>query len=67
VKLFFARTETLQEFIHIPTKQGNDYIEAFQSIVQREIIEGFEFNILFDAITIFKKHLNRYNNEKNHR
>lgn len=66
VKQFLASTEARQEFTHIATPQENSYIEAFHSIVQTEVIERFEFASFYEAKTVFKKHLDWYNNERKH-
>jgi len=43
VKQFLSSAEAIQEFTHIATPEENAYIEAFHSIVQREVIDRHEF------------------------
>ncbi len=66
VKNFMKSAEAKQEFTHIATPQENSYIEAFHSIVQREVVDRFEFDSYYDAKKVFEKHLLWYNNERKH-
>jgi putative transposase len=43
IKQFLKTAKAKQEFTHIAIPQENAYIEAFHSIVQREVIDRFEF------------------------
>lgn len=43
VKQYLRTAEAKQEFKHIATPEENSYIEAFHSIIQREVIERYEF------------------------
>ena len=49
VKQYLRTAEANQEFTHIATPEENSYIEAFHSIIQREVIERYEFSGYFDA------------------
>lgn len=49
VKEYLRSAEANQEFTHIATSEENSYIEAFHSIVQREVIERFEFDCFYPA------------------
>jgi len=44
--------ETQQEFTHTATPEENAYIEAFHSILQREVTKRHEFNSFYGAKTI---------------
>lgn len=67
VKQFLRTAEAKQEFTHIATPEENSYIEAFHSIVQREVIERFEFSGYYDAKSTFEAHLKWYNYKRKHR
>ena len=48
--------EAQQEFTHVATPEENSYIEAFHSILDRELIQRFEFSSFYDA----KRHIDQY-------
>lgn len=66
VKQFLQSVEAKQEFTHIATPQENAYIEAFHSIVQREVVDRFEFTGGYDAKVTFRAHWHWYNNQRRH-
>ncbi len=49
VNQYLRTAEANQDFTHIATPEENSYIEAFHSIIQREVIERYEFTEFFDA------------------
>ena len=66
VREFLKTAEAKQEFTHIATPQENSYIEAFHSIVQKEVIEKKEFMSFYEAKITFQNHLIWYNNTRKH-
>mgnify|MGYP000167920238 CR=1 FL=1 len=56
VREFLLKLEAQQEFTHVATPEENAYIEAFHSILDRELIQRFEFSSYYDA----KKHIDQY-------
>jgi transposase InsO family protein len=66
VKQFLRTAQAQQEFTHIATPEENAYIEAFHSIVEREVIQRFEFSSYYDAKLTFEAHRKWYNNERKH-
>jgi transposase InsO family protein len=53
VRQFLRQAEAHQEFTHVATPKENSYIEAYHSILQREVVERFELESYYDAkITI---------------
>lgn len=66
VKQFLNSMEAKQEFTHIATPQENSYIEAFHSIVQREVIDRYEFTSFYDAKTTLSTHRQWYNHQRKH-
>ncbi len=49
VNQFLKTAQARQEFTHIATPEENAYIEAFHSIMEREVIQRFEFSSYYDA------------------
>lgn len=66
VKQFLSSMEAKQEFTHIATPEENSYIEAFHSIVQKEVIDRFEFFSGYDARSTFQRYMIWYNMKRNH-
>ena len=56
VREFLTMLEAQQEFTHVATPEENAYIEAFHSVLDRELIQRFEFSSFYDA----KKHIEQY-------
>ena len=67
VRQFLTQLEAKQEFTHVATPEENAYIEAFHSIVQRELIDRFEFASFYDAKQHLEKYMHWYNFERKHR
>jgi putative transposase len=66
VRLFLQSEQVRQEFTHIATPQENSYIEAFHSIIDREVIQRFEFSNYEDARLTFDAHREWYNYVRKH-
>ena len=66
VKQFLSAMQAKQEFTHIATPEENAYIEAFHSIVQREVIDRFEFASGYDARSTIHRFMHWYHTERNH-
>lgn len=67
VKQYLRTAEANQEFTHIATPEENSYIEAFHSIVQREVVDRFEFDSFYHAKHTLAAHRNWYDNKRLHR
>jgi len=67
VKQYLRTAEANQEFTHIATPEENSYIEAFHSIVQREVIERYEFTGFYDAKQTLLAHKIWYNSRRFHK
>lgn len=63
VRQFLSQLEAQQEFTHVATPEENAYIEAFHSILDRELIQRIEFSSFYDA----KQHIDRFMNWYNYR
>lgn len=55
-----------QEFTHVATPEENSYIEAYHSIVQREVVERFEFESIHHAKAVFYRYNEWYNQKRKH-
>lgn len=66
VKQYLRAAEANQEFTHIATPEENSYIEAFHSIVQREVIDRFEVDSFYHAKHTITAHRNCYDNRRFH-
>jgi putative transposase len=67
VRSFLVQLEAKQEFTHVATPEENAYIEAFHSILQRELIERFEFSSFYEAKQHLENYMQWYNFERKHR
>lgn len=66
VRHYLRTLEANQEFTHIATPQENSYIEAFHSILEREVINRFEFAGFYEAKLTFSAYMDFYNNKRQH-
>jgi transposase InsO family protein len=66
IKQYLRSAQAKQEFTHIATPQENAYIEAFHSIIDREVIQRFEFSSYYEAKLTFEAHLLWYNTIRKH-
>ena len=54
------------EFTHVATREENAYIEALHGIIQRGVIERFEFDSLCHAKMIFNRYYVWYYTVRKH-
>lgn len=66
VRQFLIEKGINQEFTHVATLEENAYIEALHSNVQREVVERFEFESIYNALMIFNRYYEWYNNQWKH-
>jgi putative transposase len=66
VRHYLRTLEANQEFTHIATPEENSYIEAFHSILEREVIRRFEFESFYEAKLTFLAYMDFYNNKRLH-
>lgn len=55
-----------QEFIHVATPEENSFIEAYHSIVEREVLQPRQFEDIQSAIETFNRWEVFYNNRRLH-
>jgi transposase InsO family protein len=66
VRQTLQQMEARQEFTHVATPEENAYIEAFHSIMQRELIDRYEFASYYEAMCHIKAYTQWYNQERKH-
>lgn len=66
VRQFLRTAEANQEFTHIATPEENAYIEAFHSILQKEVIDRSEFTGYYDAKLTIAAFMDFYTNRRLH-
>lgn len=55
-----------QEFTHIATPEENSFIEAYHSIVEKQLLKYWEFTGIEEATEVFKRWCRFYNERKRH-
>jgi transposase InsO family protein len=66
VRHYLRELEAKQEFTHIATPEENAYIESFHSILEREVIQRFDFSSYYDAKLTIMAYMDYYNNRRRH-
>lgn len=67
VRNFLKNSEVRQEFTQVATPEENSYIEAFHSILEREVIERNEFASYYGAKETLQRFIKHYNERWLHR
>lgn len=66
VRLYLDEINVTHEFAHIATPEDNAYIEAFHSIMQRELISRYEFESFHHADMKIAQYIFTYNHIRKH-
>lgn len=66
VRNYLEEKEVMQEFIHVSTPQENSFIEAYHSIIDRELLQPRQFTSIEEAVEIFNRWRQFYNNRRLH-
>ena len=67
VRETLTEMEAQQEFTHVATPEENAYIEAFHSILDRELIQRIEFTSFYDAKKHIVQYMEWYNDRRKHK
>lgn len=67
VRETLTQMEAQQEFTHVATPEENAYIEAFHSILDRELIQRLEFTSFYDAKKHIIQYMEWYNDRRRHK
>lgn len=63
---YLQEKQVVQEFIHVATPEENSFIEAYHSIVEREVLQPRQFEDIQTAIQTFNRWEVFYNNRRLH-
>jgi hypothetical protein len=66
VRQYLRSLEAHQEFTHIATPEENSYIEAFHSILDREVIQQFVFESYYESKQTLSAYMNFYKTKRFH-
>ncbi len=66
VRQYLNEINVNHEFTHISTPQDNAYIESFHSIMQRELIDRYEFDSFHHADMKIAQYIFTYNHMRKH-
>lgn len=67
VRNFLKNSDVKQQFTHVATPEENSYIEAFHSILEREVIERNQFASYYEAKDTIQRFIKHYNESRLHR
>lgn len=66
VRNYLLYLEAKQEFTHVATPEENSYIEAFHSILEREVVKRFDFESYYEAKITLEAYMEHYNKHRKH-
>lgn len=66
VRNYLRDKEVVQEFIHVATPEENCFIEAYHSILEKQLLQLLYFEDIEEAIAVFNRWRNFYNNRRRH-
>ena len=66
VRNYLLFLEAKQEFTHVATPEENSYIEAFHSILEREMVKRFDFESYYEAKITLEAYMEHYNKHRKH-
>jgi transposase InsO family protein len=66
VRNYLKEKEVQQEFIHVATPEENCFIEAYHSILEKQLLQNTEFTDIEDAIAVFSRWRKFYNERRRH-
>jgi transposase InsO family protein len=61
---FCLKNGITQEFTHVATPEENAYVESLFSLVNREVIQCYEFESLYHARDVFQRYFNWHNHRR---
>ncbi len=66
VRAYLRDQHIEQEFTHIATPEENCFIEAYHSILDKQLLQQYEFADIEEAIAVFKRWKKFYNERRRH-
>ena len=64
LRAFCLSNGITQEFTHVATPEENSYVESLFSLVEREVIQSYEFESLYHAKDVFERYFSWHNNHR---
>ncbi len=61
---FCIKNGITHEFTHVATPQENAYVESLFSLVEREVIQRYEFESIYHDRDVFTRYFNWHNNKR---
>jgi putative transposase len=66
VRNYLQEREVVQEFTHVATPEENCFIEAYHSILDKQLLQTTEFQDIEEAIAVFNRWRKFYNERRRH-
>jgi putative transposase len=66
VRNYLKENEIVQEFIHVATPEENCFIEAYHSILEKQLLQLVQFADIEEAIAVFNRWKKFYNERRRH-
>jgi hypothetical protein len=66
VRNYLQQREVVQEFTHVATPEENCFIEAYHSILDKQLLQTTEFSDIEEAIAVFNRWRTFYNERRRH-
>lgn len=66
VRNYLQEQEVTQEFTHVATPEENCFIEAYHSILDKQLLQTTEFQDIEEAIQVFSRWRTFYNERRRH-
>lgn len=66
VREYLQEREIAQEFTHVATPEENCFIEAYHSILEKQLLQTTEFHDIEEAIAVFSRWRTFYNERRRH-
>lgn len=66
VRNYLQEKAVTQEFTHVATPEENCFIEAYHSILDKQLLQTTEFNDIEEAIAVFSRWRTFYNERRRH-
>lgn len=66
VRDYLQEKQVAQEFTHVATPEENCFIEAYHSILEKQLLQTTEFSDIEEAIAVFNRWRTFYNERRRH-
>lgn len=66
VRNYLQQQEVVQEFTHVATPEENCFIEAYHSVLDKQLLQPTEFGDIEEAIAVFNRWRKFYNDRRRH-